>query len=218
MQFGVWGVGFLGNEMRSWAVKWLTALVAAAGLSGAGSAAAVAIAKFSVVLDPAPAVVGGVLSATLSDSSFTAIPFDVFSADLLVTFDPTVLAIKQNTGINGFALGSAFDLDPGASLLPDPSGSGQVNVSIAATWGLVGMSASSKSLLGVTFNVLSRPTNGQTTVSFERRSGVAFADTYFVPLTPGIVQVAAVPEPDQWMTMLLGIGLIGAMVARRRRA
>ena len=205
--------------MRSCAVKWLTALVAAAGLSGAGSASAVAVSQFSVIFDPASAVMGGVLRATLSDATFTVVdPLGVFAADLLVSFDATVLAVKTNTGNNGFTLGSAFDFDTFAILtvpLPVP-GSGQAIVSI--TGGGDAVTAPNKSLLSVSFNVLSRPQSGQTTVSFERRSGAGFADTYFVPLTPGIVQVAVVPEPDQWMTMLLGLGLIGAMVARRRRA
>ena len=202
--------------MRSWAVKWLSALVAAASLFGAGPA--VAVTQFSVTFDPASAVVGGVLRATLNDRTFTVDPLGVFAADLLVSFDPTVLAVNTSTGSNGFALGSAFDFDAFAILtvpLPVP-GSGQAIVSI--TGGGDAVSAPDKSLLSVSFNVLSRPQSGQTTVSFERRPGAGFADTYFVPLTAGIVQVSAVPEPDQWMTMLLGIGLIGAMVARRRRA
>lgn len=202
--------------MRSCAVKWLTALVAAAGLSGAGSASASAVSQFSVIFDPASAVMGGVLRATLSDATFTVDPLGVFAADLLVSFDATVLAVKTNTGNNGFTLGSAFDFDTFAILTVPVPGSGQAIVSIIG--GGDAVTAPNKSLLSVSFNVLSRPQSGQTTVSFERRSGAGFADTYFVPLTPGIVQVAVVPEPDQWMTMLLGIGLIGAMVARQRHA
>jgi hypothetical protein len=137
---------------------------------------------------------------------------------LLLEFNQavTLASIKTNSyGINGVTdndavwgdasafVTSTWDSTAGFSnYFTNPAGFGNVADGASGVSRLTGATtASTKWLVGAAFTPLTNRNDGF------KLSSVTVAE-----------QVAAVPEPATWLTMILGFGLAGAALRRRRRA
>ena len=191
-------------------IRWmLTGLVAVATLGATNANAILLVNGFNAQAAPGSVASGGSFDATLNGFGLSGL----FAVDLLIDYDPLKLALRTGLDNGGFALGaltSQFIMGPPGS--PGGPGHASITLSISPLDQVFG----SGSLLVVHFSVLPGVQNGTTPIKFQSSLDPLY-DGYLVPVSTAILQVGAVPEPSQWLAMLIGLSMVGTMVFRRRQ-
>jgi len=180
--------------------------------SGKASALSLSSDKSSVVFNDISA--GWFSNASESEKFKLTLDSGYSFSSLLVNAEGTYSGLwststaKLTSSINAAGLGTLSDKQS-KSTSSFFSGS---NWSLSKTYDLGSTSFATASTLNVASS-LALSTTGLGAITAQSYT-VRIATTPNVVLTPA---VPAVPEPEQWMMMLAGIGMIGTMVMRRSR-
>jgi hypothetical protein len=176
----------------------------------------------AIALCPMPAFAATVVLASNIDFRSAPFTFGVTPTDRYTLsfnsreqFDPSPVLVST-TGTAAvttfFGAPSVFSIDPPVTFGPNTfPGFNTVPVATRAPFTLTA------SDLGLRYG-----SNGAFFYGYARFSGglldrVAFESVANTPILAGAV-ASAVPEPGTWLTMMIGFGVIGGAVRRRRRA
>ena len=187
---------------KSWSMA-LCAMCVSIGLSG--QAGAVAALPFSAT---ATSLGGNLVDFTLFRSE--AVAFD--SADLVFDFDPGVLALNGPPELGSVFTGSSFFIQ----VFNDTAGTVGARQKSQLSLVLQDPTTSTGSVLTAHFRLVPGAANGPTTVNFYSASSLP-ENGYVIPQTAAVFTVGAVPEPDQWLTMMSGLALLAFVAIRRRQ-
>jgi hypothetical protein len=162
----------------------------------------------------APTIAGTLLSAVYrNDDGFLDFYFQVSRTSGSNQIDGMNVGAFDNLLVDGFVDGSDFDGDGPFAATNNPEGS-TTTVGRSANGDVVRIDFGANGLAGTE--------NGATYIL--RTNAVGFNDRGFATVTNSTsfnvdaYQPAAVPEPETWGLMMIGFGLVGTGMRRRRRS